>query len=87
MLDIACDPATEHDWRRLQAIKNTLLGRECEAVELYPSRNRRDNGAPPAVLLAGNTDPAFRFPFGFPRGGVTDSLPPETGIVQRPLDE
>src|SRR5262245_53475080 len=29
-----------HDWRVLQAIKNALLGEECEAVELYPAESR-----------------------------------------------
>lgn len=29
-----------HDWRDLQAIKNVLIGKDYEAVELYPSENR-----------------------------------------------
>lgn len=29
-----------HDWRDLQAIKNVLIGKDFEAIELYPSENR-----------------------------------------------
>lgn len=29
------------DWRHFQQIKNEVLGRECEAVELYPAESRK----------------------------------------------
>lgn len=35
------DRAPIHDWRDLQEIKNELVGREREAIELYPSEARR----------------------------------------------
>jgi hypothetical protein len=34
------DKEPVHDWRDLQEIKNMLVGREYEAVELYPSSKR-----------------------------------------------
>jgi hypothetical protein len=34
------DGTARHDWRDLQAIKNQLVGAECEAFELYPAESR-----------------------------------------------
>jgi hypothetical protein len=34
------DKEPEHDWRILQDIKNSVLGPEFEAVELYPAESR-----------------------------------------------
>lgn len=34
------DGSARHDWREFQRIKNELLGREAEAVELYPAESR-----------------------------------------------
>jgi hypothetical protein len=52
------------DWRDFQAIKNQLVGSECEAVELYPAESRLVDSAN-QYHLWGQLDPAFRFPFGF----------------------
>lgn len=52
------------DWRDMQAIKNQLIGPECEAVELYPAESRKvDTGN--QYHLWGFADPKYRFPFGF----------------------
>jgi len=34
------DESAAHDWRDFQAIKNQLVGRDWEAVELYPAESR-----------------------------------------------
>lgn len=34
-----------HDWRDLQEIKNMLVGKEYEAIELYPAESRRVDSA------------------------------------------
>lgn len=36
----AVDGSAKHDWRDFQAIKNQLVGPECEAFELYPAESR-----------------------------------------------
>lgn len=36
------------DWRHFQAIKNQIVGPECEAIELYPAEGYRD-AIPPLV--------------------------------------
>jgi hypothetical protein len=56
-----------HDWRDIQEIKNQLLGRECEAVELYPAESRVID-ASNQFHLWGRKNTAFRFPFGFDEG-------------------
>lgn len=61
------DRAPIHDWRDLQAIKNELVGPECEAVELYPAESRLVDTANQYWLWCYN-DPTYRFPFGFSDG-------------------
>ena len=74
-----------HDWRELQAIKNALLGPECEAVELYPAGSRLNDGAN-QYHLWGFTDPTVRFPFGYPWLDVADKREAaQTGAKQRPF--
>lgn len=34
------DESARHDWRDFQAIKNDIVGRDWEAVELYPAESR-----------------------------------------------
>lgn len=53
-----------HDWRDLQAIKNTLVGEENEAIELYPAESRRVDSANQYHLWVFE-DPTFRVPLGF----------------------
>lgn len=73
------------DWRHFQAIKNQLLGEECEAVELYPAESRLTDTAN-KFHLWGVPDPTFRFPFGFNQREVMYEENNDTpGIRQRPL--
>jgi hypothetical protein len=78
------DRQPARDWREFQQIKNELIGPECEAVELYPAESRRVDTAN-QYHLWGSSDPAFRFPFGFPERLVSET---EThGAKQRPLED
>lgn len=56
-----------HDWRDLQRIKNELVGRRYEGVELYPAEERVVDSANQYHLWV-CADPNFRFPFGFATG-------------------
>ena len=58
------------DWRHFQQIKNELAGPECEAVELFPAESRLVDMDHEYHLWV-NTDPKFRFPFGYARRHVT----------------
>lgn len=71
-----------HDWRDLQAIKNQLVGPECEAVELYPSESRLVDTANQYHLWC-ITDSTYRFPFGFQGRFVTEQMFGKS--VQRPF--
>ncbi len=53
-----------HDWRALQAIKNVIVGEECEAFELYPAESRLVDSANQYHLWA-FVDPNVRVPVGF----------------------
>jgi len=57
------DRGAEHDWRKVQQIKNELIGEENEAVELYPAESRLRDSAN-QFWLYGFNDPKVRFPFG-----------------------
>ena len=73
-----------HDWRDLQAIKNQLVGEECEGVELYPAQTRLVDAANQFHLWVVK-DPTFRFPIGFDKGIVSDI--PVGYSVNRPIKE
>lgn len=60
-----------HDWRDLQAIKNQLVGDECEGAELYPAESRRVDSANQYHIWCVK-DPTFRFPFGYNVRAVDD---------------
>lgn len=79
------DRKSIHDWRDLQEIKNRLIGRECEAIELYPAESRRVDTANQYHLWCW-TDPTFRIPLGWNQGRLVtdDSI---GGSVNRPLAE
>jgi hypothetical protein len=77
------DQAPVHDWRDIQRIKNELLDKECEAVELYPADSRLVDGANQYHLWA---FPNFTFPFGFKERMVLD-VPLLAGAVQRPFED
>lgn len=51
-------------WRDLQAIKNQLVGPECEGVQLFPAESRLVDTAPQYHLWV-IEDPTFRFSFGY----------------------
>jgi hypothetical protein len=76
-----------HDWRDLQAIKNTLVGPDYDAIELYPKASRTVDGANQHHLWVfieayGVKGPTF--PIGWGTRAVT-SNPNFPGTVQRPL--
>jgi hypothetical protein len=76
-------------WRDKQAIKNQLLGPECEAIELYPADSRLVDTAN-QFHLWGVRDPDYRFPIGWNERKVIDGngkRDPNTGVTQTPLDE
>jgi hypothetical protein len=64
-LDIArLDGQPCTSWREFQQIKNELVGRECEAVELFPAESRLVDTSNQYHLWV-NPDASFRFPFGY----------------------
>ena len=69
------------DWRVMQAIKNCLVGPECEAVELYPAESRKVDGANQYHLWCLDSSES-RFPFGFTERQV--SYDEVGGTKQRP---
>lgn len=74
------------EWRHLQKIKNELVGKECEGVELFPAESRlidTSNQFHMFVLV----DPTKRFPFGFEGRMVVKSGPSEIGSKQQPFDD
>lgn len=58
-----------NDWRDFQEIKNQLVGRECEAVQLYPAESRVVDTANQYHLWC-SSNPKFRFPLGWNAGRV-----------------
>lgn len=70
------------DWRDMQAIKNQLVGPECEGVELYPAESRKVDAANQYHMWVVK-DPQVRFPFGFVERLVTETLFHKS--KQRPL--
>lgn len=75
-------PLDQDRWRTLQIIKNTLVGSEHEAVELYPAESRLVDTANQWHLFV-LKDARIRFPFGFQTRLVTGSS--GHGAVQRPF--
>ncbi len=74
-----------HDWRELQALKNALVGPECEGVELYPAESRKVDTANQFHLWV-IADPTFRWPFGHKEREVgTPEEAAQEGAVQRPF--
>lgn len=76
------------DWRDLQAIKNQLVGKEVEAVELYPADSRlcdASNRTGLFCFLRLNGAASPQFPVGLTRRIVSDvSLTPME--LQRPFE-
>lgn len=73
-----------HDWRELQEIKNRLIGRENEGVEIYPAESRRVDTSNQYHLWV-LSNPEARFPFGFDTRCVIET--PGGKAVQRKLKE
>ena len=60
-----------HDWRDLQEIKNQLVGRQHEGVELYPAESRKVDVANQFHIYV-MAERGLRFPFGFTGRHVVD---------------
>jgi hypothetical protein len=83
------DGAAIFDWRHRQLIKNQLLGKECEAMEMYPAESRL-NDTSNKYHLFGFTDPRVRFPFGIDNGKrdvITEEVRSPPGIRQRRIQK
>lgn len=78
------DKKSIHDWRHLQEIKNQFLGKEAEAVELYPAESRLVDSANQYHLFSPKIK-GFKFPFGFNERLVTYHN--IANAVQRPLEQ
>ena len=76
------DRAPSRDWRDFQAIKNQVLGPDCEAVEMYPAESRVADVAN-QYHLWGFPNPKFRLPFGFGSGARLNAADAVGGSVQR----
>lgn len=76
-----------HDWRHLQKIKNELIGRENEAIELYPAESRLVDEANQFHLF-GFADPTLRWPVGMTYRAVVGAnvrIPGAEKSQQRPF--
>ena len=78
-----------HDWRHLQRIKDELLGPNCEAVELYPCKDRTVDGAN-QYHLWGYRDPSYVFNVGWMDVGPVNTEMAKRiapNAVQRTMEE
>ena len=73
------DKKPQRDWREFQQIKNELLGKEVEAVELYPAEARKVDAANQFHLWA--LPEGLLFTLGFTEGLTSDYE--GHGITQR----
>jgi hypothetical protein len=81
------DKSPIHDWRDLQRIKNEIIGRKNEGVELYPSEERRVDTANQYHMWVIKDD-TIKFGFGFDERRVEDGKEIEkTGAKQRKLED
>lgn len=80
------DRAPIFDWRHVQWIKNDLVGKQCEALQIFPAEERLVDTANQYWLWA-FTDPTFRIGFGFQERLVADGSTRESGAVQRPFSD
>lgn len=80
------DKLEVRDWREFQEIKNQLVGKEHEGVELYPAESRKVDTSNQYHLFV-LADPEKRFPFGFAEREVVDGTGEirKDGSRQRPL--
>lgn len=77
-----------HDWRDLQEIKNMMVGKENEAIELYPAESRRVDSANQYHLYV-LKDKNAKIPIGFTERLVMDAkdFVDNTGGKQRPFNK
>ena len=61
-----------HNWSHFQQIKNELLGKECEAIEIYPKESRLVDDKN-HYHLWGYRTPDKQFPFGIEGRSVKDN--------------
>ncbi|MHC4229406.1 MAG: DUF7694 domain-containing protein [Planctomycetota bacterium] len=73
------------DWRKLQQIKNALVGEENDALQLFPAESRLVDTANQYYIFVFN-DPQVRVPFGFTFRHVDDSKD-FLGSKQRKFEE
>lgn len=74
-----------HDWRHLQFIKNDILGKDVEAVEIYPDEDRLVDTANTYWLYG--FPKGYQLPFGFTRRKVaTKDQASISGAVQRQFE-
>jgi len=73
-----------HDWRDIQRIKNELVGKEVEAVEIYPSESRLVDSCNQYHLWC--FPEGYKLPFGYEARLVMEVLDDKGGAVQRPWD-
>lgn len=59
------------NWPEKQAIKNQVVGEECEGIELYPAESRLHDQANRYHLWVID-DPTYQFPFGWGGRAVFD---------------
>ena len=78
----AIDESAKHDWRDFQKIKNDLVGKDWEAVELYPAEDRLVDPSNRFYLYCA---PKGVFTFGFTHRQVLEPL--NEGVPQRPFAE
>jgi hypothetical protein len=72
------------NWRDMQAIKNELVGAECEGVQIFPAESRLvDNANQYHMYVC--SDSSFRLPFGYHERVVTEGN--YRGAVQEPFEE
>lgn len=76
------DQQPVRSWRDMQQIKNELIGREIEAIELFPAESRLVNTANQYHLF-GYPTKGWRFPFGFNERVVHDDTGGIDGAVQQ----
>ena len=77
------DKKAQRDWRDFQEIKNQLLGKEVEAVELYPAESRKVDAANQYHLWA--LPEGQQWPIGFTEGLINEDS--NNGAIQRPFNE
>ncbi len=80
------DKRSIHDWRELQEVKNQLVGKEHEAIELYPAESRKVDGSNQYHLWV-LAERGLRVPLGVGERHVRDGSGEleRDGTRQRPL--